>query len=87
MGNQPTILIPRIENNPIRTWTAARIDLKSPQDRILIIRARDGEIEAFVVVVDVWVRVDVVGGGVEGVRFGLGRGYGAGVVADCAAGV
>lgn len=46
-----------VEDDAIRAWAAAAVDLVRTQDRELIVGARDGEGEAFVVVVP-------VGGGV-----------------------
>ena len=87
MRNQPTILIPRIEDDPIRARIATGINPKSPQDGVFIVGSRDGKVKALPVIVDVRVGIDVIAGGEEGVASGLGSGDGVGVVADGAAGV
>lgn len=61
MRNQPLQRTPPCENYSIRPGTAARIWLERVQDGELIIRARGGEIESFVVVVDVRVAVGADG--------------------------
>lgn len=58
MRNQPRKLILPIENDPIRTGRPSIIHLVIIQNRVLVVCARDGEVESFVVVVDVRVVVD-----------------------------
>lgn len=87
MRDQPTILIPRIEDDPIRARIATCVNPKSPQDGVFIVGSRDGKVKALPVVVDVRVGIDVIAGGEEGVALGLGGSDGVGIVADGAAGV
>lgn len=89
MRNNPRQLPIPIKNNPISPRTTPLVNLPVTQNRKLIIRARDGELEPLVVVV--FVRVVAAScfraGGIEIVAGLFGGGYGGGGVADVATGV
>lgn len=87
MRNNPRKLILPIKNNPIWPRRSTIIYIPIAQDRKLIVRARNGEVEPLVVVVFVWVGVILLARAVEVVPGRLGGAYGAAGVADRAAGV
>ena len=63
MRNHPLVRAVTGENDSIRSRTASGVDLVAAQDGEFVIRTRVGEIEAFVIVVDVWIFVFTDGGG------------------------
>ena len=65
MSNNTREFILRIKNHTIRPRRTAIIDLARVQNRKLIVRAGDGEVEVLVVVVFMGVVIDVVVCGVE----------------------
>ena len=89
MRNQPREIPTPIENHPIRPRTPPRVDIVVIQNRELIVRPGDREIEALVVVVLVRVRVGALGlaGLVERGAFREGGADVGGPVAGAAAGV
>lgn len=85
--NHTRQLIITIENNTVRTRRTTSVRLAALENRELVVRAGNGEIETLVVVVGVRVAVVGLAGRVQVVAGGLGGTDGAGSVADGAAGV
>lgn len=69
VGNHARNLSILVENHTVRTGRTTAIDFSGAQDRELIVGGIDAEVEAFVVVVDVRVVVNVVAGLLEAVAF------------------
>ena len=61
MCNQPGTLITPIEHDPVSPRATSAVGLIATQDRELVVRARDGEVETLVVLVLVRVGVGTLG--------------------------
>lgn len=87
MGNDSSKLIACIEDNTVCARGTTAVDGTRAQDWEFIVSAADGEIEAFIVVVNVWVGIGSVTSRVQFITSGFGRAHGAASVTDAAASV